>query len=248
MRILVTRPEPDATHQAAELSAAGHDVLKSPLLNVIFDPPDHFVLDDVGGLIATSRNALRAIQNHVDLEELTKHPVYAVGKNTARLAQDLGFQVIVTGQDNAAALAADIVNAHPAPDQSKVMLYLAPQKAAYPLEETLSNNGYKVRKSVVYQTVAAGDLSSDARDALDRNALDLVILMSQRTAKTWVELGKALGLSEKTAKIRHICLSDAVARALHPFNPDMIEIASHPKNEEILALIHHLAAKSDQGC
>ena len=45
MRLLVTRPEPDATALKARLIAQGHEVLVEPLLNVSLDDADPIELE-----------------------------------------------------------------------------------------------------------------------------------------------------------------------------------------------------------
>ena len=64
MRLLVTRPEPDALKLRAALEERGHEATVEPLLQVSFDDADPIDLDGVQALIATSRNGLRALKSH----------------------------------------------------------------------------------------------------------------------------------------------------------------------------------------
>ena len=61
MHILVTRPEPDATLLRKKLEAAGHLVTVEPPAGDRALPPAALPLDGITALIATSRNALRAL-------------------------------------------------------------------------------------------------------------------------------------------------------------------------------------------
>jgi uroporphyrinogen-III synthase len=61
MRLLVTRPEPDALKLGAVLEEMGHEATVEPLLSVSFDDAEPVDLDGAQALIATSRNALRAL-------------------------------------------------------------------------------------------------------------------------------------------------------------------------------------------
>jgi uroporphyrinogen-III synthase len=74
MRILVTRPEPDATRQAELLAARGHEPVVAPLL--LIEPATCVPLELEGAqaLIATSRNALRALASHPDLGSARSFP------------------------------------------------------------------------------------------------------------------------------------------------------------------------------
>ena len=62
MRLLVTRPEPDALKLRAALEERGHEATVEPLLSVSFDDTDPIDLEGVQALIATSRNGLRALK------------------------------------------------------------------------------------------------------------------------------------------------------------------------------------------
>ena len=97
MRLLVTRPEPDATRQAEILAAHGHEPVVAPLL--LIEPATDVILD-LGGaqaLIVTSRNALRALSSHPDLALSLRLPFFAVGEATAKAATDLGFAKVTAG-------------------------------------------------------------------------------------------------------------------------------------------------------
>jgi len=63
LRLLLTRPEPDAARTAAALRAAGHEVLTAPMLRI--EP----VAADLGAgpweaVLITSANAARAVAAH----------------------------------------------------------------------------------------------------------------------------------------------------------------------------------------
>jgi len=92
MRLLVTRPEPDALKLRAALEEHGHEATVEPLLSVSFEDGDELDLDGVQALIATSRNGLRALKSHPALAEARALPLFAVGGATAKEARALGFE------------------------------------------------------------------------------------------------------------------------------------------------------------
>src|SRR6187402_3058969 len=55
-------------------------------------------------LIFTSRNAVKAVSSHPEVQEIRRNPVFCVGEKTADLLDTLGFTVQETAA-NAAALA-----------------------------------------------------------------------------------------------------------------------------------------------
>ena len=61
MHVLVTRPEPDSLKLVGLLQKRGHTAQAAPLSTFVPLGLDAETLEGVTGLIATSRNALRAI-------------------------------------------------------------------------------------------------------------------------------------------------------------------------------------------
>ena len=97
MRVLVTRPEPDATRQAERLAARGHEPVLAPLLAIESANNVPLELDGAQALIVTSRNALRALASHRDLAASLQLPLFAVGEATAKAATELGFTTVIAG-------------------------------------------------------------------------------------------------------------------------------------------------------
>ena len=83
MRLLVTRPEPDALKLGGVLEEMGHEATVEPLLSVSFEGGEPIDLDSAQALIATSRNALRALKASPALAQARTLPLFAVGKATA---------------------------------------------------------------------------------------------------------------------------------------------------------------------
>ena len=97
MRLLVTRPEPDALKLQAVLEDRGHEATVEPLLHVSFEDASRLELDGVQALVATSRNGVRALRSTALLPRARTLPLFAVGTATAAEARALGFEMVVTG-------------------------------------------------------------------------------------------------------------------------------------------------------
>ena len=61
MRVLVTRPEPEASELRVRLEQMGHTVTLAPIMQIDLFPPAADVLAGAQALLATSRNALKAL-------------------------------------------------------------------------------------------------------------------------------------------------------------------------------------------
>ena len=234
MRLLVTRPMPDAARQAEKLKALGHEVFSAPMLEVQFLDAKLPPLAAIQALIATSRNALRALEAGGNMQDALKLPLFAVGKATAGLARKLGFRKIYEGPGRAEALPL-LIAAHCAPGDGALM-HLAGERLAYDVKGALEKQGFEVTRCVLYATRAAENFG-DAHDALASGALDGVILMSPATAQSYVTLVGAQGLQRAAAKLTHFCLSQNVADALAALDGARISIASSPSEDDLFALL-----------
>jgi uroporphyrinogen-III synthase len=243
MRLLVTRPEPEALRLRAILEELGHEVVVEPLLRVSFENCDEIDLEDVQALVATSRNGLRALKASGHLEQARRLPLFVVGGATASEARALGFHVIVTGAGTVGALIGHIASARdPA---AGLLLHLAGDQVAGDLKRELELLGFRLRQPVVYRTEATSALSPAAIEALRLGAIDGVILMSPRTASVYVALVRKHDLASAVQKVTHYCLSRAVARRLEPLGAVPVAVARAPSLEEVLALLNEAAAKSE---
>jgi uroporphyrinogen-III synthase len=241
MRLLVTRPEPDAGREAEMLAARGHEPVLAPLLavEVLGDVPVD--LAGAQGVLVTSRNALRALAAHRALDEVLKLPVFAVGEATALEAQALGFADVTIGPGTGEKLAELIVNE--IKPESGALVHLAGETLAFDLKSALEQEGFTVRKSVLYRTVPVAAFPAEALSLFKAGTLDGVILMSRRTAQTFAELVARHGLVTQAKSLVCYCLSQAVAGGAAPLGCEM-RVAARPREEDILALLDSEAASS----
>ena len=240
MRLLVTRPLPDAARQAKTLETLGHEVIVSPMLQVEFLDAELPPVSAMQALIATSRNGLRALEMSGKMQDALKLPLFAVGGATAKLARDLGFREVHEGPGRAEDLL-HLIASHCAPGRA-ALLHLAGARLAYDLKGALGKQGFEVMQPALYRTRAADSLSGDAREALASGALDGVILMSPASAQTYMALVVAPELRDKAAKLAHFCLSQNVADPLAALDGARIFIAASPSEDDLLALVAREAA------
>lgn len=244
MRLLITRPEPDALRLRALLEQAGHEAVVEPLLSLSFDDAEPVELEDAQALIATSRNALRALRATPVLAEARRLPLFAVGKATAAEARTLGFATVVTGAGTAAELVTHIASVlDPA---SGVLVHLAGDSLAHDLRGELEMQGFRVRQPVVYRMIPATAFADTTVEDLATQAIDGVLLMSPRTAAIYAGLVAKHGLAQAVRPLPHFCLSEAIARRLRPLGPVPTRVAQAPTLEELLALVDESAAQSER--
>lgn len=252
MHILVTRPAADADTLKRPLEAMGHRVSLAPMIEISFADPDPLNLTNCAAIIATSRNGLKALEQRRETlpPEIWQLRLFAVGPGTAALARRLGFKDVIEGPGSAAELVPVIAKAvDPA---AGALVHLSGDHAAFDILAALTPLGYGLRQPVVYRTVAATSCSPAVEKDFAHGRIDAVILMSPKSAQTFVSLVTSRGLGDAARNVRYLCLSDAVARQLvapqhlaphlgapqlGDWQPLHVKVALKPNLDEILVLL-----------
>lgn len=240
MRLLVTRSQPDADVQAEKLKALGHEVSVAPLLEVEFLDFPALPLSGAQALIATSRNALRALEAGGQLAGARALPLFTVGAATAKLAHELGFETVREGPGTAEKLLA-LVQAG-CRKSAGAIIHLAGERMAFDMKSALEKAGFEVAQPVLYRINMTDSMAVAARKALDGGALDGVILMSPATAQTYMALVVESKLQARAEKLTFFCLSHNVAELLMTLREARVLIPAKPSEDDLLALIGHEAA------
>lgn len=233
LRLLVTRPEPDAQRTAAALRVRGHDVLVMPMLRVERIDAE-FGAGPWAAALMTSANAVRAIAGHREFGALRALPTLVVGERTRAAAEAAGFTDVASANADAQGLARMVV-ARFSPSQIP-LLYLAGEQRTTGLEAALRSHSFNVHTVAVYRTVAATEFSPTIKDALASGEIDGVLHFSRRSAEAFVAAAAAAGVLGNVLTTRHYCLSAQVATALAK-KADGLEVAAHPSEAALLALV-----------
>jgi uroporphyrinogen-III synthase len=232
MRLLVTRPEPDATRTAETLRARGHEVLVAPLLATLAIAADF--AGPYGGVLMTSANAARALTAHPRRGELTRLPCFTVGARTGAAARAAGFADVVSA-DGALGDLVDLVAAKV--DRSARLLYLAGEDRTGDLAGDLARRGITVDTVVIYQALAAEKLPAHLAEALKHNSLDGALHYSRRSVATLLAFAGHSGAGNAVTGLAHYCLSAEVAAPLREAGAGRIAVAPRPDEASLLALI-----------
>ena len=234
MHIWVTRPIKDAATLRAQLIAQGHEVTVEPLLRIehLLDEP--IELDEAQALIATSRNALRALEGRPEADAAKEIPLFVVGRGTAQVAQSMGFETIIEGPSNASALLGLILNTASINDGT--LVHLSAENVAYNLCEELRSLGYHVFQPILYRSVKVEKLSEGLLRNYRNGKIKGVMLLSGRTSQAYAALIQSHDLLPFCRNVTHFCLSDSVASRLAPVQPINVKLADAPNIDDLLAL------------
>lgn len=230
MPVLITRPHPDSETAAAALRARGFEVLLAPMLR--FEPLPF--VDDAeagyGAVIATSANALRAIEKQLGASLLLKLPLFAVGEHTASAARKAGFHKVLVAKGDAAGLRDLVLESTRAKALKKasVLLYLAGADLARDLASELGECGFSVVTRTTYRMIPVATLPREARDAFAANAVEAVLHYSRRSARAFMDAARAGGVEISALAIPHCCISAAVASVLRDAGATQVTVAATP--------------------
>jgi uroporphyrinogen-III synthase len=246
MRLLVTRPEPDASATAAALRRRGHEAIVSPLLDIVPATEAHLPAGPFRAVVATSSNGVRALAGRNLPADLLRLPFFAVGTQTAAAAREFGFTEIVSAEGDMAALAA-LVAAH-LPAGNVPLLYPAGETRAGDLTGALAARGYAVVTAELYRAVPRPRLTSEAEAAVAAGRLDGILLYSQRSAAALVAAIAARGgWPPNASHLVLFCISERTAEALRGRVPPAIAVADRPDEASLLSLVDAHAGKHGPG-
>jgi uroporphyrinogen-III synthase len=233
VRLLLTRPEPDAQRAAAALRAQGHDVVIAPLLRIVPIADASIGAGPWAAILITSANAAPAVAAHARVTRLRTLPVFAVGRRSADAMGAAGFADVTSTDGNVSDLAR-LVAARLQP--AARLLYLAGEERAGDLAADLRARGFAVETTMIYRAIAAIGLPPTAADAL-ASGIDGVLHFSRRSAEAYVDAARTAGMVTDALKPVHFCLSAQVAEPLAAAGAADIRVAERPNEALLLALI-----------
>ncbi|MFI5408145.1 uroporphyrinogen-III synthase [Kaistia sp. UC242_56] len=241
MRLLVTRPEPDATRTAERLRALGHEPVMAPLLKTAFlDPPAPTFRPSA--ILLTSGNGLRGMLRWPGAADWLDIPVLAVGDRTAEAARAAGYTQVRSAEGDGETLATlAIASMDP---KAGTLLYPAAVDRAGHWPERLLAAGFTIALVEVYRMDPVASLPDSVVADLRQGRLDGVLLYSPRTAKTFAHHVAALDPQPPVDHLSIYTLSPNVASSV---TFGRIFTGPEPTDDALLALIPQSVGTSPSG-
>jgi len=245
MRVLITRPEREATTLAAALSERGHVPVIAPLFHLqILGPPAGFsaALAAAQAILLTSANGARAL---AEASDQRGRPIFAVGDTTASTAEGLGFSAVTSASADGLALA-ELVRKELDP-KSGPLLHVSGVDIALDFAEALKADGFEVRRFALYEAREETALPDSARAAIEGRALDAATFFSPRAADLFVRLVQKAGVSSALTNVTAIAISPAAVEPLRELPFKATVAATRPTRQAVLDEIDRLAAAGVEG-
>jgi len=249
MRVLVTRPQPEAAQTAARLCRSGHTPTVAPLMDVEPIAVAAEALAGADGLIVSSPRAVPALAAAPrDL------PVFSAGSRTAEDLRVAGFSRVESGNGDWQALARTITRSRQL-RRGAQLLHVGGERVRGSLPQTLAAAGLGYRRVTAYRMVDCGSLPEAARHWLaagDGGSLPeaarhwlpagdggAILFFSPATSALWYQSVAAY----RDALRRHaaVCISADCAAALGDLAWASCRIAARPDEASVLAALETLS-------
>jgi len=234
MRLLVTRPEPDAQRTAANLRQHGHHVQIAPLLRI------EGVAAELGtgpwdALVITSANSCRAVARHPRIAELVHRPVFTVGRHSAEAARLAGFIDVTASDGDVEDLAQLLIAKFKGRDRR--LIYFAGEDRTADLASDLATHGVRLKTVIIYRAVKASEFPRPIQEAIAAGEIDGVLHFSRRTAEAYLSSAVGSALLDRALAPFHYCLSAQVARPLLQAGAQAVRVAERPNEASLVELV-----------
>ncbi|TWT14914.1 uroporphyrinogen-III synthase [Reyranella sp. CPCC 100927] len=207
MRVLVTRPEPEARAFAAALVARGHEPVLAPMLRLVaLSVPDDLVerLAAAQAILLTSANGARTL---AQATKVRGYRIFAVGDATARAARDSGFTEVVSARGDAQALVA-VVSKWLQPGEGRLVHAGGAAKAG-DVATSLRSAGFAIDEIALYDMQSVDTLPADVVQMVEDGRLDAATFFSPRTAQAFVKVAVQAGIAPFLACTVAVAISPA---------------------------------------
>ena len=238
MAVLVTRPHPDNEATARALKERGFAVVLAPMLR--FEPATLTgdAAADYAGVLATSANALRAVEPQLAESGLIELPLFAVGAHTASEAGRLGFAKVISADGDAAKLSSLVRKTiKTRKKRATRLLYLAGADISRDLAGELAADGYEITTRTTYRMVSLTGLSRESRDAFAANEVEAVLHYSQRSARAFLDAARSDGVEVSALAVPQCCISANVAAILREAGAMRVLAAASPDENALFGAL-----------
>ena len=230
MRLLLTRAAADARRTRGALEALGHDVIVSPLTEIVATGAV-WPNGDVDALVATSAQAFIMPPTLV-ADRRNQIPLVLVGQRTLEVARARGFFGPATCATDVASLVAMLDELF---SKRMRLVYWAGRDRKPDLEAAMSKSVHALEVVEAYAACATSGFSHDAVVAFNAGTIDAVLHFSRRSAELFLVATMAADVNGRA--MTHFCLSRDVEAPLREAGFGRIQIAKAPNEAALFSLL-----------
>jgi len=223
--VLITRPREDAGRTAELVAARGFTPISAPFIAVRHFSPG--LPENLQAILVTSGNALAGLK-------LIDAPLLAVGDATADKAREAGFRVVHSAGRDAAALVA-LAGRVARPDRGTLLLACGARQG-FAVAAALRKLGFSVARRVTYAAEPVRRFPTEAKVALQGDALHAALFLSAETAAAFVRTLPET-LAPRLAQVLALAIGKNASDALEPLQWREVRLAHAPNLDSVLALL-----------
>ncbi|KIP97967.1 hypothetical protein RU07_23185 [Agrobacterium tumefaciens] len=245
MRVVVTRPEKSGLKTAELLRARGHDPILLPLTAPFHhtEAATAALAREPAYLAVTSAEAIRALVNAgADLSASLQKHIFVVGQASALAARDAGFQTIITGESDGAALAHLIAEKTRNDTSLKgTICYLAGSPRDAGFEQTLNALNVPFETADIYQMRQIAWQQSQLKARLTDQPIDAVLFYSSEAVRIFFALLENEGFLAPLHQSRMICISAKVLSHIPEAFRNAAYASAEPNESQMFDLLERKA-------
>ena len=231
--ILNIRPAADSLRDAATLSRRGVVSACLPLMEIAMLAPPLPNVQEICGLVFTSRHAVSAFVAGMGTVDWARVPAFVVGNATAAAARAAGFVSIFTGSGGGAGLVTVILRHVPVREGR--ILWPAAVDKSFDMAMALTAHEYDVQTLDIYVAQPRVNIAMNEIGPLREGAVCGVIAMSSRSVHLFCQLLKEQRLDSRRNEITLIAGSQSIANAAGS-GWRQIHVAGKPRRSRLLAI------------
>ena len=187
-------------------------------------------LKDIQGIFVTSGHALRALKESLAQDV----PIFTVGDQTAKNAQNLGFKSIFSSNGDAVDLK-NLILKRCFPEKGP-LFYPRGVHVHCDLKSDLEAAGFCVHEEIVYEGVESREFFPETVQNLKNGKIRDVFLFSRRASEIFMNHIELLNLKDILKGLRAFCLSSNVEKPLLKARWKGIHVSSHPSIDALMEL------------
>jgi uroporphyrinogen-III synthase len=228
MHILLTRPLEDCSEMIVKFKSLGHQVSHLPLLNIEKINYEKINFSDYGGIIFTSANAVKYLDNN----KLNKNIYcFCVGNVTEKKARSAGFQNTIAAEGNVLNLKELILQNYMSKDRP--LLYISGEIISTDLDQQLIDEGYSVKRIINYKVNHNEKFNENFIKELKVNIPDIVYVYSQNSASSFLNFIKIYQTENIWMNTNLMCIGEKTSSILNEIKWKKIFLFN-PGEEEFL--------------
>ena len=202
--------------------------VSTPLLNILFIKFEKLMIPEMN-IIFTSRYGVKALTG---IENLKLKQVYCVGKSTAETAIKYGYQKVQFSEEGNVSSLIKLISKEVKKTQR--FHYIRGKKVSFNLKKELSDLGFKIKETIVYDQVFNKLSAEQKKNIMDGKVLGSTFF-SASVAKYFCD-----NLKKVPDGFLFFCISDRVANIINRSNTEgkyTVKVSKKPTQESMIDLI-----------